>query len=104
MSCRESEESIGTEICGARKSYCIGYNKHSGDTFGKSARSPSCALTREHACTQKAVFKAGGVPPPPKKYKTQPALVNISSYKHTLLLLLLHWYNGASPVQDMRDV
>ena len=33
LSCRESELSIGPEICGAGKSYCIGYNKHSGDAF-----------------------------------------------------------------------
>ena len=42
LSCRESEESIGAEICGARKRYCIGYNKHSGDVSGK--RSPRCAF------------------------------------------------------------
>lgn len=29
LSCRESEVSIGPEICGARKRYCIGYNIHS---------------------------------------------------------------------------
>lgn len=56
LSCRESEESIGTEICGARKRYCIGYNKHSRDIFGK--RSPSCTFTcaREHTCIQPLTY------------------------------------------------
>lgn len=37
LSCRESEVSIGPEICGARKRYCIGYNIHSWDGRSRGA-------------------------------------------------------------------